>query len=174
MFIDDHSHYGLVELIHEKSDSLEAFKAKVELQQGKKIKVVYFNIGGEYYGRYDEMGCNLRPFAKYLQKCAIDTQYTMPSAPQQDRIAEMRNHTLLDMVQCMLVNSLLPEFLWGEALKTTAYILNQVPSKSVPKIPYELWSQKKPSLRHFYFWGFKVKVRPYNPQSMKLDQRPSV
>ena len=54
------------------------------------------------------------------------------------------------MVQCMLVNSSLPEFIWGEALKTTAYILNQVPIKSVPKTPYEKWSQKMPSLRHFH------------------------
>ena len=50
----------------------------------------------------------------------------------------------------MLINSPLPEFLWGEALKTAAYILNQVPSKSIPKTPYELWSQKKPSLRYFH------------------------
>ena len=47
---------------------------------------------------------------------------------------------LLDMVRCMIVNSSLLEFLWGEALKIAAYILIQVPSKSVPKIPYELWS----------------------------------
>ena len=66
-FIDDYSRYGFVKLIREKSNSLEAFKAfkeKVELQQGKKIKVVYFDRGCEYYGRYDEMGRNLRPFAK--------------------------------------------------------------------------------------------------------------
>ena len=50
----------------------------------------------------------------------------------------MRNRTLLDMVQCMLVNSSLPEFLWGETLKIAAYILNQVPSKYVSKTPYEL------------------------------------
>ena len=30
-FIDDYSHYGFVELIHEKFDYLEAFKEKVEL-----------------------------------------------------------------------------------------------------------------------------------------------
>ena len=69
----------------------------------------------------------------------------------------------------MLVNSSLPKFLWGEALKTATYILNQVPSKSVPKTPYELWSQKKLSLHHFHVWGCKVKVRPYNPQPKKLD-----
>ena len=53
----------------------------------------------------------------------------MPGTPQHNGIAEMRNRTLLDMVWCMLVNSSLPEFMWGEALKTTAYILNQVPNK---------------------------------------------
>ena len=64
----------------------------------------------------------------------------MPSNPQQNGIGKMRNRTLLDMVRCMLINSSLPEILWGEALKTIAYILNQVPSKSIPKTPYELWS----------------------------------
>ena len=73
------------------------------------------------------------------------------------------------MVRCMLVNSLLPEYLWGETLKIAAYILNQVPSKFVPKTPYKLWSQKKPSLRHFHVWGCKVEVRSYNLQSKKLD-----
>ena len=70
-FIDDYSHYGFVELIYEKSDSLEAFKTKVELQQGKKIKMVHFDRSGVYYGRYDETGRNLRPFAKYLLECAL-------------------------------------------------------------------------------------------------------
>ena len=68
-FIDDYLCYGFVELIREKSESLEvfkAFKAKVELQQGKMIKVVYSDKGGEYYGRYDETGCNLGPFARYF------------------------------------------------------------------------------------------------------------
>ena len=75
------------------------------------------------------------------------------------------------MVQCMLVNSSLLEFLCGEALKTSAYNLNQVPSKPFPKTPYELWSQKKPSLCHFHVWGYKVKVRLYNMQSKKLDPK---
>ena len=100
--------------------------------------MVHSNRGCEYYGRYDEMRRDPRPFAKYLQECSIDAQYTMPSTPQQNEIVAMRNHTLLDMVRCMLVNSSLLEFLWGD-LKTIAYILNQMLSKSVPKTPYELW-----------------------------------
>ena len=167
-FIDDYFHYCFVEPIFQKSDSFEAckaFKAKVELQQGKKIKVVHSNRGCEYYGRYDEMGRNPGPFMKYLQVCGIDAQYNMFGTPQQNGIVERRNHTFLDMVRCMLINSSLPEFLWGDALKNAAYILNQVPNKYVPKTPYELWSQKKPSLCQFHFWSCKMEVRPYNSQS---------
>ena len=99
-FIDDYPRYGFVELIRDKSDSLEAFKAfkaKVELQQGKKIKVVHSNIIGEYYGIYDETKRIIRPFLKYLQECGIDAQYTMFGTPQQNGIAERRNRMLLDM-----------------------------------------------------------------------------
>ena len=81
----------------------------------------------------------------------------MFGTPQQNGIAKRRNHTLLDMVRCMLVNSSLPEFLWGETLKTATYISNQVSSKSVPKTPYELWSQKKPTLCHFHVGGARWK-----------------
>ena len=88
----------------------------------------------------------------------------MSDTPQQNGVAERRNRTLLNMVTCMLSNSSLPEFLWGEALRTTTYILNQVPSKFMPKTPYELWSEKELSLHHFHVWGCKVEVKPYNPQ----------
>ena len=50
--------------------------------------------------------------------------------------------------------------------------LTPVSSKSVPKTPYELYGQqKKSNLCHFYVWGYKVEVRPYNPQSKKLDPK---
>ena len=64
----------------------------------------------------------------------------MFGTPQQNGTTERRNRILLDMVQCMLINSSLLEFLWGEAWKTATYILNKVPSIYVPKTPYELCS----------------------------------
>ena len=53
----------------------------------------------------------------------------------------------------------------------TAYILNQVPSKSIPKTPFELWVGRKPNLHQFRVWGCKVEVRVYNPQIKKLDPK---
>ena len=70
-FIDNFSRYGYIELIREKSESLEVFKifkTKVELHTGKKIKVVHSDRGGEYYGHYDEDGRNPGPFADFLQE----------------------------------------------------------------------------------------------------------
>ena len=112
--------------------------------------MVHSDRGGEYYGRYYGAGRNPGSFAKYLQECGIDAQYIMYDTPQHNGIAERRNNTLLNIMRCMLVNSSLPEFLWGEDFKTVAHILNEVPSKSVPNTLYELWSQKKPSFRHFH------------------------
>ena len=50
-------------------------------------------------------------------------------------------------------NSTLPEFLWGEALKTIVHILNRVPAKVVRKTPYELWVDRKPTLNYLHVWG---------------------
>ena len=171
-FVDDFSRFGWIELIQEKTNSLDAFKSfksVIELKTSKRIKCVRSDRGGEYYGRYNETGQNLGPFARFLQECGIEAQYTMPGTPQQNGVAERRNRTLLDMVRCMLSHSSLPDFLWGDAIKTAVYILNQVPSKSVPKPPYELMIGKKPTLKHFHVWGCKAEVRPYNPQLKKLD-----
>jgi len=171
-FIDDYSRFGWIDLLQEKSSSLDAFKsfkAAIELKIGKNIKCIRFDRGGQYYGRYDEIGRNPEPFARFLDECGIEAQYTMSGTPQQNGVAERRNRTLLEMVRCMLSHSSLPDFLWGDALRTAVYILNQVPSKSVSKTPYELMFGKKPSLKHFHVCGCKVEVRPYNPQLKKLD-----
>ena len=75
------------------------------------------------------------------------------------------------MVRSMIRHSTLPESLWGEALKTAAYILNQVSTKAAAKTPYELWTGRKPSLNHLHIWGCPAKVRPYRPHEMKLDSK---
>ncbi|RVX10077.1 Retrovirus-related Pol polyprotein from transposon TNT 1-94 [Vitis vinifera] len=128
------------------------FKAEVENQLSKKIKAIRSDRGGEYYGRYDGSGEQRRgPFAKYLMECGIVPQYTMPGTPSQNGVVERRNRTLKDMVRI--------------------YILNRVPSKAVAKTPYELWTSKKPSIRHLHVWGCPAEARPYKPNEKKLDSR---
>ena len=75
------------------------------------------------------------------------------------------------MVQSKLSSSKLPEFLWPEALKMIVYILNRVPTKAVPRTPFELFKGWKSSLYHAHVWGCLSEVRFYNPQERKLDPR---
>ena len=75
------------------------------------------------------------------------------------------------MVRSMISHSSLPESLWGEALKTAVYILNMVPSKVVSKTPYELWTGKKPVIKHLHIWGCPAEARPYRLHEGKLDSR---
>jgi hypothetical protein len=72
----------------------------------------------------------------------------MSGDPQQNGVAKRRNRTLMDMVRYMLSYSTLPISLWMDALKTAVHILNQVPSKSVPKIPYGMWTDRKLTLNY--------------------------
>ena len=112
-FIDDFFRYGYIYLIHEKSQSLDTFKnfkAEVENQLNKKIKSVRSDRGGEYYGRYDSSReQHPGPFAKFLEECGIVPQYTMPSSPTMNGVAERRNRTLKDMVRSMICHSTLTE-----------------------------------------------------------------
>ena len=58
-FIDNYSQYMNVHLLHNKNEALDAFKvfkAKVENQCAKQIKIVRTDRSGEYYGRYTENG----------------------------------------------------------------------------------------------------------------------
>ena len=103
-------------------------------------------------------------FARFLQKNGIVAQYSTPGEPQQNGVAERRNRTLLDMVRSMMSYSTLPINLWMEALKTAIYILNRVPSKSVLKTPYELWTGREPSLNHFCVWGCCCRSKPTGEQ----------
>ena len=116
------------------------FRAEAENQLGKTLKVLRSDRGGEYLNT---------EFTDYLFQNDIMSQRTSPGTPPQNGIAERRNRTLLDMVRSMISYSKLPISFWGYAFKTAVYILNVIPSKTISKTPLELWSGRKPSLRHY-------------------------
>jgi hypothetical protein len=95
----------------------------------------------------------------------------MPDDPQQNGVAERRNRTLMDMIRSMLSYSTLPISLWMEALKTAVHILNRVPSKSVPKTPYEMWTDRKLTLNYLHVWGYPAEAKLFNPSIGKLDPK---
>jgi hypothetical protein len=126
-FTDDFSRYGYIYPIKERSEALDKFKifnVEIENQHNIKIKLVRSDHGGEYYGLHTPYGQVPGPFARFLQENDIVVQYLMSGDPQQNRVAERRNRTLMDMVRSMLSYSTLPISLWMDALKTVVHILN--------------------------------------------------
>ena len=104
-FIDDFSCYTYIYLLHEKSQVVEAFTmyiTEVERQLERNVKIIRSDRGDEYYGKYDESRHCPGPFAKLLEKHDICVHYIIPGIPQQNGVAEKRNHTLIDMVRSML------------------------------------------------------------------------
>lgn len=165
-FTDDYSRYGYIYLLRHKSecfDKFKTYKAEVEKRLGKSIKSLRSDRGGEYLSN---------EFLDYLSESGITSQLTTPGTPQQNGVSERRNRTLLEMVRSMMSYASLPISFWGYALETAAYILNLVPSKSIPKSPSELWSGRKPSLNHIRIWGCPAHV--LNKKADKLESKTEV
>ena len=74
--IDDYSRYGYIYLMRRKSecfDKFKEFKADVEKRQGKSIKTLRSDRGGEYL---------LGEFRSYLSEARIQSQLSALGTPQ--------------------------------------------------------------------------------------------
>ncbi|KAJ9552953.1 hypothetical protein OSB04_016998 [Centaurea solstitialis] len=107
-------------------------------------------------------------FDNHLMEYGIVSQLTPSYTPQMNGVSERRNRTLLDMVRSMMCRSMLPVSFWGYALETAAHILNRVPTKSVEKTPYVIWTGKKPKLSFLKIWVITVGYYFYNPSENKV------
>jgi hypothetical protein len=81
-----------------------------------------------------------------VKQCGIIPPLTPLGMPQWNGVSERRNQTLLDMVRSMMSQIDLSLFFWGYALKTTAFTLNRITTKSVERTSYEIWTGKHPEL----------------------------
>ena len=78
-----------------------------------------------------------------------------------------------NLIRYGLINdeSILISF-WGYALETAAFLLNRIPSKSVQKTPYEIWTRKPPSLSFLKILGYESYVKRHisNKLAPKSDK----
>ena len=164
-FIDDFSKRCWVYPIRRKADVLavfKTFKARVELESGKKIKCLRTDNEGEY--TCDE-------FDNFCQHECIKRQFTMTYTPQQNRVAERMNITLLERTRAMLKVAGLGKSFWAEAINTACYVINQSPSTAIElKTPMKMWIGK-PDYSRLHIFGSPVYVM-YNTQEVsKLDSK---
>ncbi|KAH9722428.1 hypothetical protein KPL70_006731 [Citrus sinensis] len=164
-FIDDCSRYTYVYLLRTKSeafDKFKIFKAEVENQKDKKIKMVRSDRSGEYFSI---------EFNNYCEEVGIIHQRSAPFTPQQNGLAERKNMIFTDMINSMILNAKLPNNLWGEALLTACHIHNRITSLKTHISPYEIWKGRKPNLMYLRVWGCLAFYKIHDPKSSKLSAR---
>jgi hypothetical protein len=71
----------------------------------------------------------------------------------------------------MMSQADLPLSFWGYALETTALTLNMVPTESIEKTPYEMWTGKRLGLSFLKVWGCEAYVkRLMSTNSLQIRQ----
>ncbi|WJZ86304.1 hypothetical protein VitviT2T_005772 [Vitis vinifera] len=78
----------------------------------------------------------------------------------------------MEMARCMLFEKKLPKLLWAEAVNTSVYLLNRLPTKSVQsKTPIEAWSGVKPSVKHMKVFGSFCYLHVPSVKKGELDEK---
>ena len=95
-FVDDYSHKTWVYFLHAKFETFSAFKsfkARVEKEAHATITCLRTDRGGEFTSE---------EFANYCNHHRISRQLTTTYTPQQNGVAERKNHTILNAVRAVL------------------------------------------------------------------------
>lgn len=161
--IDDYSKFTVVYFLRQKSETeqkIREYIAFVKNKFNKKPKILRSDRGGEY------MSESLLSFLKFD---GIESQFTAPSTPQQNGVAERKNRSLIEMARCLLTDANLPKNLWAEAVNTANYIQNRTITKGADSIPFELWNGEKANVNHFEIFGTKCYVHIPAEKRKKLE-----
>nr|GEV74207.1 hypothetical protein [Tanacetum cinerariifolium] len=79
--------------------------------------------------------------------------------PQQNRVAERRNRSLIEAARTMLADAKLPVTFWAEAVNIACYIQNRVlVNKSQNKTPYKLFNSRTPDIGFLKPFGCHVMI----------------
>ena len=94
------------------------------------VWVVRSDKGGEYiYGG----------LTYYFTAHGMIHQTSCTNTPQQNGVAERKNHHLLESARSMMFSMQVPKSYWGEAVLTAAFLINRLPTRVLgKKSPVEL------------------------------------
>ncbi|GKC55096.1 ribonuclease H-like domain-containing protein [Tanacetum coccineum] len=89
----------------------------------------------------------------------IKREFSVARTPQQNRVPEKKNRTLIEAARTMLADTKLPTIFWAEIVNTACYVKNRVlVIKPYNKTPYELFHGRTPSLSFIRPFGCPVTI----------------
>lgn len=114
-------------------------------------------------------------FQEFCEREGINRHLTAPYSPQQNGVVERRNRTLLEMTRSIMKHMNLPNYLWGEAVRHSTYLINRVGTRALAyQTPYEAFKKRKPNVEHVRVFGCVSYEKVDGPHLRKLDDRSRV
>ncbi|KAL6192114.1 hypothetical protein ACLB2K_038501 [Fragaria x ananassa] len=153
-----------------KSDVCSRFKKiykMVSTQYQQVIRVFQSDNSGEYVNG---------PMQEFMQSYGIRHQTSNSYSPQQNGLTERKNRQLLEVVRASLFGMNVPLEYWGEAVKSTAYLINRNSSRVIEfqnplqQLHNLISVLLLPNLEPRVF-GCVMYVHNLKPQRSKLDPR---
>ncbi|GJZ01960.1 putative ribonuclease H-like domain-containing protein [Tanacetum coccineum] len=138
---DDFSRFSWVFFLASKDETsgiLKTFITCIENQINHKVKIIRCDNGTKFKNSEMNQFCDMK---------GIKREFSVVRTPQQNRVAERKNRTLIEAARTMLVDSLLPTTFWAEAINTACHVQNRVLiTKPHNKTSYELLIGRSPNL----------------------------
>ncbi|GJT84192.1 retrovirus-related pol polyprotein from transposon TNT 1-94 [Tanacetum coccineum] len=148
VIVDDYSRFTWVKFLRSKDeapDFIIKFLKMIQLRLKVPVRRIRTDNGTEFVNQ------TLR---EYYEKVGISYKTSVARCPQQNRVVERRNSTLIKAARIMLIYAKAPLFLWAEVVATACYTQNRsIIRLRHGKTPYELLHDKLPDLSFFHVFG---------------------
>nr|GEW35457.1 hypothetical protein [Tanacetum cinerariifolium] len=115
VIVDDYSRYTWLKFLRSKDEAPEVIKTflkRISILLQSHVIIIRTDNGIEFKNQV---------LKEYFDSVGISHQVSSVRTPQQNRVVERRNRTLVEAARTMLIFSRAPLFLWAEAI-ATAYI----------------------------------------------------
>ncbi|GJU14637.1 putative ribonuclease H-like domain-containing protein [Tanacetum coccineum] len=151
--IDDFSRFSWVFFLASKdetSEILKTFITGIENLIDLRVKVIRCD---------DETELKNKVMNQFYEMKGIKREFSVARTPQQSKVAERKNRTLIEAARTMLADSKLPITFWAKAVNTACYVQNRVlVIKPHNKTPYKLFLGRKPALSFMRPFGCPVTI----------------
>ncbi|PNX99503.1 gag-protease polyprotein, partial [Trifolium pratense] len=164
--VDDYSRYTWINFIRKKSETFDVFKDLCIQLQREKNNVV-LRIRSDHGKEFENSS-----FSDFCASEGIMHEFSSPITPQQNGVVERKNRTIQESARVMLHAKKLSQGFWAEAMNTACYIHNRVTLRSgTTTTLYELWKERKPTVKHFHVFGSKCYILSDREPRTKMDPK---
>jgi hypothetical protein len=148
LLLDYFIHFCWTFPLKHKSDvftTFVTFHSYVRTQFDLPIKIIQTNNGTEFVNS---------KFSTFLAQHSIITWLSYPYTSPQNGKAECMHRTTNNAIRTLLIHAFMSPTYWDEALSTTTFLINRLPSTKMPNsTPFELLHNKPPTYHDLHVFG---------------------